>query len=61
MDPCIYLAQGRWFRSIRTNGCFDARQAIATSLCKHFAQRSVAISFDPDGMVLICQPEGSER
>jgi hypothetical protein len=27
-----YLAQGRWFRSIRTNGCFDARRAIATIL-----------------------------
>jgi len=27
-----YLAQSRWFRSIRTNGCFDARRAIATIL-----------------------------
>ena len=29
---CTYLAQGRWFRGIRSNGCFDARQAIATIL-----------------------------
>src|SRR5258708_2748726 len=29
---CAYLAQGRWFRGIRSNGCFDARWAIATIL-----------------------------
>src|SRR5260370_3899424 len=27
---CAYLAQGRRFRGIRSNGCFDARRAIAT-------------------------------
>ena len=30
-------------------------------LGKHFAQRSVAIRFDPESMALICQPEGSEE
>ncbi len=30
-------------------------------LGKHFAHRSVAISFDPDTIALICQPEGSEE
>jgi len=29
---CAYLAQGRWFRGIRSNGCFDVRRAIATIL-----------------------------
>src|SRR5260221_8721386 len=29
---CAYLAQGRWFHGIRSNGCFDARRAIATIL-----------------------------
>jgi len=29
-------------------------------LAKHFAHRSVAISFDPEAMTFICQPEGSE-
>lgn len=56
---CSYLAQGRWFRSIRSNGCFDLG-GYRYYLGKHFAQRSVAIRFDPDAMALICQPEGSE-
>jgi hypothetical protein len=30
-------------------------------LGKCFAQRSVAVRFDPDGMDLICLPEGSEE
>jgi len=29
-------------------------------LAKHFAHSSVAISFDPEAMTFICQPEGSE-
>ncbi len=56
---CNYLAQGRWFRSIRTNGFFDLG-GYRYYLGKHFAHRSVAIDFDPDAMVLICQPEGCE-
>ena len=56
---CSYLAQGRWFRGIRTNGCFDLG-GYRYYLGKHFAQRSVAISFDPEAMTLICRPEGSE-
>ena len=56
---CSYLAQGRWFRSIRTNGFFDLG-GYRYYLGKHFAHRSVAIGFDPDAMVLICQPEGCE-
>lgn len=55
-----YLAQGRWFRSIRTNGYF-AEVAINTTLGKHFAQHNVAIRLDPDTTTLICQPEGSKR
>ncbi len=56
---CSYLAQGRWFRSIRTNGFFDLG-GYRYYLGKHFAHRSVAIGFDPDAMVLICHPEGCE-
>jgi hypothetical protein len=29
-------------------------------LGKQFAQRSVALGFEPDAMNVICQPEGSE-
>src|SRR3989441_5874713 len=54
-----YLAQGRWFRGIRTNGCFDLG-GYRYYLGKHLARRSVAIGFDPDTTALICQPEGSE-
>ena len=56
---CSYLAQGRWFRSIHSNGCFDLG-GYRYYLGKHFALRSVAIRFDPDTLALICQPEGSE-
>ncbi len=57
---CSYLAQSRWFRSIRTNGFFGLG-GYQYYLGKHFAQCSVAIRFDPEGMALICQPEGSEE
>ena len=57
---CSYLAQGRWFRSIRSNGFFGLG-GYHYYLGKHFAQRSVAIRFDSEGMALICQPEGSEE
>ena len=57
---CSYLAQGRWFRSVRSNGFFGLG-GYQYYLGKHFAQRSVAIRFDPEGMALICQPEGSEE
>ena len=56
---CSYLAQGRWFRSIRTNGFFDLG-GYRYYLGKHFAHRSLAIGFDPDAMALIWQPEGSQ-
>ena len=57
---CAYLAEGRWFRSIRSNGYFGLG-GYQYYLGKSLAQRSVAIRFDPDGMALICQPEGSEE
>ena len=55
-----YLAQGRWFRSVRTNGYFGLG-SYQYYLGKHFAKLSVAIRFDPDTMALICQHEGSEE
>jgi transposase InsO family protein len=54
-----YLAQGRWFRSVGSNGLFHLG-ASHYYLGKCFAHRSVAIGFDPGAMALICQPEGSE-
>jgi len=54
-----YLAQGRWFRSVGSNGLFHLG-AYHYYLGKRFAHHSVAIGFDPDTQVLICQPEGSE-
>jgi hypothetical protein len=57
---CAYLAQGRWFRSIRSNGFFGLG-GYRYYLGKCFAQRSVAMRFDPDGMALLCLPEGSEE
>src|SRR5260370_11938914 len=55
-----YLAQGRWFRSVRTNGYFSLG-SYQYSLGKHLSRHSVAIGFDPGTTVLICQPEGSEE
>ena len=54
-----YLAQGRWFRSVRTNGYFGLG-SYQYYLGKHFARCGVAIRFDPDTTTLICQPEGNE-
>jgi len=56
---CSYLAQGRWFRSVGSNGGFHLG-AYHYYLGKCYAHRSVAITFDPATMALICQPEGSE-
>src|SRR5512135_2443930 len=50
---CTYLAQGRWFRGVRSNGFFGLG-ASQYYLGKHFAQRRVALRFDPEAMVLIC-------
>ena len=52
-EVSTYLAQGRWFRSIRTNGSFGGGR-YQYYLGKHFAKLSVAIRFDPDTTVL-CQ------
>ena len=57
---CTYLAQGRWFRRIRTTGCFELG-GYHYYLGNDFARRSVAIGFDPDSTAWICQPEGSEE
>lgn len=55
-----YLAQGRWFCSIRSNGFFGLG-GYRYYLGKCFAQHSVAVRVDPDGTALICLPEGSEE
>jgi len=57
---CTYLAQGRWFRSIRSNGFFGFG-GYRYYIGKCFAQSSVAVRFDPDAIALICLPEGSEE
>ncbi len=55
-----YLAQGRWFRAVRSNGYFGLG-SYQYYLGKHFARCGVAIRFDPDTTTLICQLEGSEE
>jgi transposase InsO family protein len=55
-----YLSQGRWFRSIRSNGFFGLG-SYRYYIGKCFAQHSVAVRFDPDAMTLVCLPEGSEE
>src|SRR5512135_191863 len=50
---CTYLAQGRWFRGVRSNGFFGLG-SYQYYLGKHFAQHRVALRFDPEAMVLIC-------
>ena len=57
---CTYLAQGRWFRGIRSNGFFGLG-SYQYYLGKHFAQHRVALRFDPEALALICLPEGSEE
>ena len=57
---CTHLAQGRWFRGIRSNGFFGLG-SYQYSLGKHFAKPSVALRFDPEAMALICLPEGCEE
>jgi|SRR5215469_13766717 len=56
---CGYLTQGRWFRSRGSNGFFNL-EGYHYYLGKRFAHHSVAISFDPDAMALVCLLEGSE-
>jgi hypothetical protein len=55
-----YLAQGRWFRSIRSNGFFGLG-GYRYYIGKCFAQCSVAVRFDPDAMALVCLPEASRK
>lgn len=55
-----YLAQGRWFRGVRSNGFFGLG-SYQYYLGKHFAKLSVALRFDPEAMVLICLPQGCEE
>ncbi len=57
---CTYLAQGRWFRGVRSNGFFGLG-SYQYYLGKHFAQHRVALRFDPEAMALICLPEGCEE
>jgi hypothetical protein len=57
---CTYLAQGRWFRGVRSNGFFG-EGAYQYSLGKRFAQQRVALRFDPEEMILICLPEGCDE
>jgi hypothetical protein len=57
---CTYLAQGRWFRRVRSNGFFGLG-AYHYYLGKHYAQHRVALRFDPEALALICLPEGREE
>src|SRR2546421_4108324 len=57
---CTYLAQGRWFRGVRSNGFFGLG-SYQYYLGQHFAQHRVALRFDPEALALICLPEGCEE
>ncbi len=57
---CTYLAQGRWFRGVRSNGYFGLG-SYQYYLGKRFARCGAAIRFDPDTTTLMCQLEGSEE
>src|SRR3989440_2119941 len=57
---CTYLAQGRWFRGVCSNGFFGLG-SYQYYLGQHFAQHRVALRFDPDTTNLMCQLEGSEE
>src|SRR5262249_2073384 len=54
-----YLAAGRWFRNVRTNGYFDLG-SYRYYLGKRFAHSSVVIGFNPGTLALVCQPEESQ-
>ena len=56
----MYLAQGRWFRGVRSNGFFGLG-AYQYYLGKRFAKLRVVLRFDPEAMALICLPEGCEE
>lgn len=55
-----YLAQGRWFRRIRSNGHFDLGGHIYY-VGNQWAKRAAEITFDPDQVAFICQPEGCDQ
>lgn len=57
---CTYLAQGRWFRGVCSNGFFGLG-AYQYYLGKRFAKLRVALHFDPEALALICLPEGCEE
>jgi transposase InsO family protein len=51
-----YLARGRWFRQIRSNGLIQLG-GYGYYLGKRLAGQAVEIIFDPDSRHLFCQPE----
>lgn len=55
-----YLADGRWFRRIFTNGHF-AIGGHSYYIGNQYAEREVEITFDPEHVAFVCRPQGFER
>jgi transposase InsO family protein len=51
-----YLARGRWFRQVRSNGLIQLG-GYGYYLGKRLVGQAVEITFDPDSRHLLCQPE----
>jgi transposase InsO family protein len=52
-----YLARGRWFRQVRSNGYIQLG-GYGYYLGKRLVGAAVVVTFDPDSRHLLCKPEG---
>jgi hypothetical protein len=55
-----YLADGRWFRRIFTNGHF-AIGGHSYYIGNQYAECEVKITFDPENVSFVCWPQGFEQ
>jgi transposase InsO family protein len=54
-----YLARGRWFRQVRSNGYIQVG-GYGYYLGKRLAGEAIVVTFDPDSRHLLCKPEGKQ-
>jgi hypothetical protein len=54
---CRFLAQGRWFRRVRTNGVFELG-GYGYYVGQHWTGRTLEITFAPLQRTFLCQSEG---
>ena len=55
-----YLAQGRWFRRVTTQGQFSLR-AHRYGGGKAFAKQTIESTFDPNTQEFVCRSEDGQR